>query len=350
MKRNNKCDTSKIYSERSHLHDKELDLMEAAYKLWKGKWIVIGVIFISLACAIIYISLPRNKWISTAIVTQPDVGQVVYYSALLNRLYPENKGILPGGPAQDETDKAPSGDIQRQIFRRFIAIINGEPDTVKIHNRAFKVTTSTLDKQLPYPVKISLTADSASQAQQQLSRYIDEANKALLDQYIGDINSNIEIKITELKESLNIQQKIAMDRHEQYISELVQMRKVAVASGITESAVNPQLGFSDKTLFLFGEKTLTAMIDNESAKTINYGPNYYDIQTQLLMLSQLKPKPQYMKTFNYVVSPDLPLQPAGSKKSLVLILAVILGAIVGSIIVIARNVIQSFLLHRRTMN
>lgn len=350
MKRNNQCDKSGVYCGDSNPQDDELDVMEVAYKLWKGKWTVIGAVIISLAFAIAYISLSPKKWVSTAVVTQPDVGQVIYYSGLLNRLYPENKGILPGGPSQNAIDKAASDDIQLQIFRRFIALIKGKDDSVTVNNRSFNVTTSTLDKQLPYPVKISLTADSASQAQQQLSRYIDETNKMLLEQYISDINSNIEIKLTELKESLNIQQKIAMGRREQYIDQLIQMRKIAVASGITQSAVNPQQVYSDKTLFLLGEKTLTAMIDNESTKSINYDSHLYDIQTQLLMLSQLKPKTQYMKTFNYVVSPDFPLQSAGPKKSLVLILSVILGAIVGCSIVIARNVIQSFLLRRRAMS
>ena len=58
-------------------HDPEqIDLIDLLVQLWRGKMTIIISVIVAIALAIGYLAVAKEKWTSTAIVTQPDVGQI----------------------------------------------------------------------------------------------------------------------------------------------------------------------------------------------------------------------------------------------------------------------------------
>ena len=71
-------------------HDPEqIDLIDLLVQLWRGKsnnrYRVI--VCIAIVLAVVYLAVAKEKWTSTAIITQPDVGQIATYNNALNVLY-----------------------------------------------------------------------------------------------------------------------------------------------------------------------------------------------------------------------------------------------------------------------
>ena len=65
----------------------QIDLIDLVMQLWRGKLTIIVAVVIAIACAAGYFSGCWEKWTSTAIITQPDVGQIATYNNALNVLY-----------------------------------------------------------------------------------------------------------------------------------------------------------------------------------------------------------------------------------------------------------------------
>ena len=62
-------------------HDPEqIDLIDLLVQLWRGKMTIIILCHCCYCPAIGYLAVAKEKWTSTAIVTQPDVGQIAGYN------------------------------------------------------------------------------------------------------------------------------------------------------------------------------------------------------------------------------------------------------------------------------
>ncbi|EOU8838879.1 Wzz/FepE/Etk N-terminal domain-containing protein, partial [Escherichia coli] len=59
-----------------HNNDPEqIDLIDLLVQLWRGKMTIIATVIVAIVLAIGYLAVAKEQWTSTAIVTQPDVGQ-----------------------------------------------------------------------------------------------------------------------------------------------------------------------------------------------------------------------------------------------------------------------------------
>lgn len=69
-------------------HDPEqIDLIDLLVQLWRGKMTIIISVIVAIATAIGYLAVAKEKWTSTAIITQPDVGQIAGYNNAMNVIY-----------------------------------------------------------------------------------------------------------------------------------------------------------------------------------------------------------------------------------------------------------------------
>jgi chain length determinant protein (polysaccharide antigen chain regulator) len=65
----------------------QIDLLGLVLQLWRGKWVIGAFIAAFIVLAIVYISVAKEKWTSSAIISQPDAAQIATYSNALNILY-----------------------------------------------------------------------------------------------------------------------------------------------------------------------------------------------------------------------------------------------------------------------
>lgn len=191
-------------------------------------------------------------------------------------------------------------------------------------------------------LRIKYTAESAREAQQLLTRFIDVINKEVVDDYLTDIMYNLKVKERELSQTVVNQQQIAQDKKDQRLAVLKQALKVAQASGINNTQLSQAEYLSDDTLYLLGSKALAAMIANESTKPLAFDDNYYRTQAALLAIRSLQIQPDNIQAYRYIMKPDLPMRRDSPKRGLTLVLALLLGGIFGSAIVLGRNMVATY--------
>lgn len=64
----------------------QIDLIELLLQLWRGKMTIIVAVIIAILLAVGYLMIAKEKWTSTAIITQPDAAQVGHLYQRAQRL------------------------------------------------------------------------------------------------------------------------------------------------------------------------------------------------------------------------------------------------------------------------
>ena len=84
------------------------------------------------------------------------------------------------------------------------------------------------------------------------------------------------------------------------------------------------------------------MIQNEGTRPLVFSSAYYQTKQNLLDIENLNVDPATIHVYRYVMKPDLPIRRDSPKKAIALILAVLLGGIMGSAVVLGRNALRSY--------
>lgn len=95
-------------------------------------------------------------------------------------------------------------------------------------------------------------------------------------------------------------------------------------------------------MFLLGSDALNAMVEHEATRPLVFSPEYYRTRQTLLDIADLKVDNINVHAYRYVMKPTLPVRRDSPKKAITLILAVLLGGMVGAGIVLGRNALRNY--------
>ena len=297
-------------------------------QLWRGKWVIGAFIAVFIVLAGVYITVAKEKWPSSAIIAQPDAAQIATYSNALNILY---------GSA------APSMlDIQNRAINRFNSSFSALAQALENQDIPEKLTIDTTVKGQPLPLSVSYQGESAEAAQKQLAQYIQQVDQQTAKELSLDLKDNIKQQITTLNDSLENQEKVAQEQKDLRIKQITEALKNAEAAKIATPQIQQTQDVTQETMFLLGSEALKSMIDNEASRPLVFSPAYYQTKQNLLDIEKLNVNPDTIHVYRYVMKPDLPVRRDSPKKAITLILAVLLGGIIGSGVVLDRNALRNY--------
>lgn len=84
------------------------------------------------------------------------------------------------------------------------------------------------------------------------------------------------------------------------------------------------------------------MIEHESTRPLVFSSNYYQTKQNLLDIGNLKIETASIHAYRYVMKPTLPVRRDSPKKAIVLVLAVLLGGMIGAGVVLGRNALRDY--------
>lgn len=320
-----------VAKEHTSNQQENIDLIDLIIQLWRGKIAIAAAMILAILIAIVYLTFAKEKWTSEAIVTLPDTGQISNYSnamSVLNAQYPETVPSL--------------SEIQQRYFGRFNSAISALSEQLDNQQTPEKLTVEPAAKDQPLPLKISYVASSAEQAQKTLNTYLQQINKRTVAELDDDLKTSVDAKISDLKDLLATKEKVAKEKQQKRLDELNQALLVAQQSNITKYAVSQAETMSEDTLFALGSEALSSMIKNEASRPLPLDNSYFNARQSLLAVSELKSTPETTYAFRYVMKPTLPVRKDSPKKGLTLVLAALLGIIVGSGYVLGRNALRNY--------
>nr|WP_314522798.1 LPS O-antigen chain length determinant protein WzzB [uncultured Lelliottia sp.] len=316
-------------NEVSSRHDPEqIDLLDLTIQLWRGKWIIAAFVAIAIVLAGIYIIIAKEKWTSSAIITQPDAAQIATYTNALNILY---------GSA------APSMlDTQVRVVGRFNSAFSALAQALKNQEEPEELTINAAVKGQLLPLNVSYVGETAEAAQKQLAQYIQQIDEQTAKELDVDLKDNIKQQIVTLNDSLQNQEKVSQEQKDLRIKQITEALKFAQAAKITTPQIQQTQDVTQETLFLLGSEALNSMIEHESTRPLVFSGAYYQTKQNLLDIQNLNVDPASIHAYRYVMKPDLPIRRDSPKKVITLILAVLLGGIIGSGVVLGRNALRNY--------
>ena len=306
----------------------QIDLIDLLVQLWRGKWLIAVFIAIALIIAGLYLAFAKEKWTSTAIITQPDAAQIGSYSNALNILYGSNAPKLT--------------EIQASVITRYNASFSALSQTLENGAVPESLTIEPTVKGQDIPLSIKYVSSSAEAAQKQVAQYIQQIDEQIQKELEVDLNDNIKQQVTSLNDVLGNQETIAQEQKNVRIKQITEALKYAEAANITTPKIQQTQDVTQETMFLLGTEALQSMIAHESSRPLTLSDSYYQNKQKLLDIQKLKIDPTTIHAYRYVMKPDLPIRRDSPKRSLVLVLAVLLGGIVGSGIVLGRDALRNY--------
>lgn len=311
-----------------------IDLIGVIVKLWRGKVTIIASVAIVLILAIIYLFVAKEEWTSKAILAQPDAAQVATYTNALKVLNP----VLPGTYSTGII----VADEQASIGGRFNAALSALSNALDNQEEPEKLAVDRVVKDRDFPIQVSYGASSAKEAQQKLTQYLQQLDHKVAGELHASLNENIRLRLAALESSLKTQETVAQEQRDMRLSQIKEALKYAEEAKITKPQVQQTQYVTQDTMFLLGSDGLKSMIENETTRPLVFSDSYYQTKNDLLDVQHLNVDAKTIQTFRYVMKPDLPIRRDSPKSAIVLVLAVLLGGMIGAGIVLGRNALREY--------
>ncbi|MEE9952204.1 LPS O-antigen chain length determinant protein WzzB [Enterobacter cloacae] len=306
----------------------QIDLLDVMLQLWRGKWVIGAFIAAFIVLAGVYITVAKEKWTSSAIIAQPDAAQIATYANALNILY--------GGAAPSMLD------IQNRAIGRFNSSFSALAQALENQEDPEKLTIEPTVKGQSLPLTVSYQGESAEAAQKQLAQYIQQVDEQTAKELTLDLRDNLKQQITTLNDSLQNQEKVAQEQKDLRIKQITEALKNAEAAKISTPQLQQTQDVTQETMFLLGTVALKSMVDNEASRPLVFSGAYYQTKQNLLDIQNLNVNPETIHVYRYVMKPNLPIRRDSPKIAITLILAVLLGGIIGSGVVLGRNALRNY--------
>lgn len=305
----------------------QIDLLEVLSQIWRGKWIIALFILVAVIIAGVYLSIAKEKWTSIAVISAPDAGQIAGYANAMSILSNDEKYDIAG--------------IQQRVIGRFNSAFAALSETLGNQEDPEKLTIDSAVQGQPLPLKVTYQGPTAKDAQRKLAQYIEKVDQQIAKELIDDLQTSVKSRTRDLVESLSTQEKVAQEQKDLRIKQIAQALTVAKEAEVQSPQVRQTENVSQDTLFLLGSAALESMIKNESSRPLIFPDDYYKTRKNLLNIQTIIVKPQNTHAYRYVMKPTLPIHRDSPRKVITLVLAILLGGIVGSGFVLMRNALRN---------
>ncbi len=173
--------------------------------------------------AIGYLAVAKEKWTSTAIVTQPDVGQIAGYNNAINVIY---------GSAAPKVS-----EIQSMLIGRFSTTFSALAETLDNQEEPEKLTIEPTVKNQSLPLAVSYVGETPEGAQKQLAQYIQQVDDQVNEELEQDLKDNIALQMKNLQDSLKTREVVAQEQKDLRIRQIQEALQYANQAQVTKPQI-----------------------------------------------------------------------------------------------------------------
>lgn len=330
------------------INGNEIDLVNLIEILWRARTKIIATVF-AFACVGILVSfLLPQKWTSQAIVTpaEPVQWQGLENTLTKLRVLDMDISVNRGDVFNLFIKKFQSPSLLEEYLRSSPYVMDqlkgAEIDEMELHRAIVRLgekmtaVDSNRDKKnetsLYTAWTLSFTAPLPEEAQAVLAGYIQYISDLVVKETLQDIRNKLAIKTSYEKERLEMDRVRLKNQLEANIQRLNYSLEIANAAGIKKPVYSNGQAVKDDPDFSIslGADGITRKLEIEKSVTdvaeINgelRNRQYHVDQLLALNVNDVKFTP-----FKYQLSPSLPVKKDGPAKSMIVILAMLLGGMV----------------------
>ena len=225
---------------------------------------------------------------------------------------------------------------------RFSTAFSALVETLDNQEKSEKLTIEQSVKGQQLPLVVSYVGDSAERAQRQLSEYIQQIDDKVAKEMVVDLADNIQLRTTALTDSLKTQEVIAQEQKDLRIKQIQEALRYAEQAGVVKPQIQQTQDVTQDSMLLLGSDALKSMIEHEATRPLIFSGNYYQTKQNLLDIEALNLEKAKLHSYRYVLKPTLPIRRDSPKKAITLVLAVLLGGMIGAGIVLGQNALRGY--------
>ncbi|MGL5452243.1 MAG: LPS O-antigen chain length determinant protein WzzB [Aeromonas sp.] len=325
----------------------EIDLRELLLVLWRQKLLIILVTVVFAAIGIGYALLAPQVWSAKAVIVTPEQQDMLPLTRAASaasalgltgfpdsktlytnftyefNLYENQRTFLMGTPFFK--DQVAKGQLDERGQRRWL------------QKWAKLMTAEAVDKKAEKPgIVLQASANDGPQALVLLNDYIQFIITKQQQRMLGDLAAQRETTLISLQSQMKLMTEDAELARSQEIANTEKMIAVASAAGVERPLENYNNG--ERFPITLGTKGLQEKLNLLKAMPLNvYQPKLVDLQVQADRLKQVKLENVKYQPFSYFEAPREPMSREQPKRPLIVVLATLLGGMLGVGIVLIRH-------------
>lgn len=336
----------------------EINLHDLFRALWRKKSVILSCTVLGLLVALTYLSIAAEKWTSDSVVIKPSAVSMGGYMQKYTAYFRLGNLELTASRLEEIQNNAfnsflltiSSRDMQEKMISEtsfFKKQTQGMPEQDKTKTLNSLVSNNlrafTSDQSNPNEKIVAFTAPTAQVAQETLKAFLKQANIEALRILDANLNETIKNRVLLLRQMAESLKASSEQTRANRIAQLKQARDSAIEAKIdtpftkqeSERGGGTIIDFTNpETLFLLGEKNLSAQLRSlEQAPTI-YPVSYYNHLNDARQLEMLLKNPVNGTMFDFTKTPALPLFRDSPRKGRILVLGVLAGLFAGIFLVL----------------
>ncbi|WOQ14703.1 LPS O-antigen chain length determinant protein WzzB [Aeromonas media] len=325
----------------------EIDLRELILVLWREKVLILLITVLFAAVGVGYALTAPQQWSAKAVITEPKLEDLlpmkkisVQASALGLTGFPDGESLyqefvqefnafenrrdyLKGSPlfAEQIKESALDAKAQRRWLRDWAKLVMAKP----------------LDKKGEEPgIAITFAAPAAETSLVMLEGYVGYIVNLQQHKLIERLGAQRDLQLEEMNARYAVMQEEAKRALQQEIFEITLAGSVAKAAGV--SAPLERTGSQERFSILLGSKALEEKLTLlKSLDLALYQPGLQKLQAQIARLKRISLEGISFRPFSYLDAPDEPQSRDKPKRPLIVVLATLLGGMLGVGIVLVRH-------------
>jgi LPS O-antigen subunit length determinant protein (WzzB/FepE family) len=333
----------------------EIDLRELLLVLWRQKVLILLVTGAFAVAGIVYAMTARQVWTSQAVISEPSVSQVAALQLAVDKL----QAIMSGSPL---TTPEFSSLERPAIYQSFISAFNSmnnkrdfltqegvyaaeiekfdisdKRDGRAIMSKLAESVSAKIQDKTSQEMTLSFSAETPELALQRLEKYIGFVQQQQLKSKNAELQSIWQNRIKTLTAQYDSATADTLLKRQEELQRVGYSLRISKAAGVdvpleridSQEVFNIQLGAKG-----LAEK-LKILSEIKDPELLN--PELGKIRLQLSSLKALKLKNADFQSFNMNDSPEEPFTRDKPKRPLIVVLATLLGGMLGVVIVLVRH-------------
>lgn len=325
----------------------EIDLRELVLVLWRQKLLILIVTALFAAAGVGYALFAPQQWSAKAVITEPKQEDAL---ELKNAAVRAELVGLRSVPTEEQAYKAfvqefNAYENQRDFIKQseqFKQALNEQHLDEKAQRRwvrdwAKLVTATPIDKKGELPgIELTFAADSAPGSLAQLRGYIDYT----VELQRQELKRQLDLEKSTLIETLELQLRLVSEDARRNLKQEMDQTGLSLQIAKAAAVSHPLENYSAEARFpiALGEKGLEEKLKLlGTMDLVVYEPKLGELQQQISRLKNLDLKAVQFTPFTYLDTPDEPLSRDKPKRPLVVVLATLIGGMLGVGIVLVRH-------------
>lgn len=342
-------------------NSKEIDLLHLLDILWRAKTRIIAIAFGFAVVGLLASFLMPQKWTSQAVITtaEPSQWQELERTLVALRVLDVDVSVKKSDVFTQFIKKFNSLSLLEEYLRTSPVIMDqlkgADIDPLDLHRAIvglsdkMKAVDNNFGKKnepaLFTSWTLSFTGPNPEEAQKVLNGYIDYISAIVVKETLDDMRNRLDIKTHFEKEKLALELIKLKNQLDAKINRLHYSLEIATAAGIAKPVYSNGQAVKDDPDFsiALGADGIAKKLQIEKGVTdlADINGDLRNLQYHVQQLTALNISDVSFEPFKYQLSPSLPVKKDGPGKSLIILLAGLVGGMVGCGAVLLQNALLS---------